>query len=84
MKLFLQAIGASIAIHLVYFAGVILWGYFKTKNYEPDVAGAWNQVETLQTEVAFGWAGSSVLFLFTILGVALVSGLVVGLYKRFR
>jgi hypothetical protein len=47
MKLFFQAIGAAVAIHFLYFAGGMVVGYIKTKNYQPDVAGAWNQVETL-------------------------------------
>jgi hypothetical protein len=83
MKLFLQAIGASVAIHFLYFAGRMLVGYIKTKNYQPEVAGAWNQVETLQTQLAFGSTGSPLLFLFTFLAVTMISGIIIFSYKKF-
>ncbi len=62
MKLFLQAIGASVVIHFLYFASGMLVGYIKTINYEPDVEGALDQLDTLQTQAAFGNTGSPFMF----------------------
>lgn len=83
MKLFLQAISISALIHILYFTGVLLVGYIKTKNYQPDVEGGWGQVDMLQTQVAFGYTGSPFMFLFTFSAVALVSGIIISLYKKF-
>ncbi len=82
MKLFIQAISASVVIHFLYFAGVLLVGYIKTKNYQPDVKGAWDQVDTLQTQVAFGYTGSPFLFLFTFLAVAMITGMIIFSFKK--
>ncbi|MBT2679263.1 hypothetical protein J7E38_09630 [Bacillus sp. ISL-35] len=82
MKLFLQAISASVVIHFLYFAGVMFVGYIKTKNYQPDVTGAWDQVDPLQTQVAFGYNGSPFLFLFTFLAVAMISGMIIFSFKK--
>lgn len=83
MKLFLQATSVSFIIHLLYLAGGMLVGYIKTKNYEPDVEGAWGQVDMLQTQVAFGYTGSPFMFLFTFLAIALISGIIISSYKKF-
>lgn len=82
MKLFIQAISASVVIHFLYFAGVLLVGYIKSNNYQPDVTGARNQVDTLQTQVAFGYTGSPFLFLFTFLEVALIIGMILFSFKK--
>ncbi|WHX42655.1 hypothetical protein QNH36_11220 [Mesobacillus sp. AQ2] len=83
MKLFLQATSVSFIIHLLYLAGGMLVGYIKTRNYEPNVAGAWDQTDILQTQVTFGYTGSPFMFLFTFLAVALVSGIIISSYKKF-
>lgn len=82
MKLFLQATSVSLIIHLLYLAAVLLVGYIKTKNYQPNVTGAWDQADTLQTQVAFGYTGSPFLFLFTFLAVALITGKILFSFKK--
>jgi hypothetical protein len=83
MKLFLQATSVSLIIHLLYLAGGMLVGFIKTKNYEPDVEGAWDQVDMLQTQVAFGYTASPFMLLLTFLAIALISGIIISSYKKF-
>ncbi|WP_260983553.1 hypothetical protein [Cytobacillus oceanisediminis] len=83
VKLYLHAIGVSFIIHLLYLTGGMLVGYIKTKIYEPDVEGSWGQVDMLQTQVAFGYTGSPLMFLFTFLAIALISGIILFAYKKF-
>lgn len=84
MKLFKQAAACSIAIHVIYFLGVLLIGYIKTMNYTPDIEGSWKSVNTLQNEVAFGVAGSPFLFIFTFIGITVFCEMVIVLYRRLR
>ncbi|QUW23085.1 hypothetical protein JSQ81_05825 [Sporosarcina sp. Marseille-Q4063] len=37
MRLVLQAFIGSIVIHVVYFVGMMLVGYIKTRNYKPEI-----------------------------------------------
>lgn len=82
MKLFIQAAIGSIAIHFIYFVGMLLIGYIKTMNYTPDIEGSWESVDMLQNEVAFGMTGSPFFFLFTFIGVTLFCQLVIVLYRK--
>ncbi|MEK3995926.1 hypothetical protein MKY29_14315 [Psychrobacillus sp. FSL K6-2365] len=82
MKLVLQAIIGSIVIHVVYSMGMMLVGYIKTRNYKPDFASAWDNVETLQSEVVFSKVSSPFLYLFTFLGVAVICGIIIFSYKK--
>ncbi|KAF0995480.1 hypothetical protein [Geobacillus sp. TFV-3] len=84
MKTVIQALLISLVVHIVYFAATIGIGYWKTKLYKPDVANAWEHVDMLQNEVVFGQAGSSVVYLFSFVGVAMISGLVLYVYKMAR
>lgn len=84
MKLFIQAAIGSIAIHVLYFVSILVIGYIKTLNYTPDIEGAWNNVDTLQNEVAFGMTGSPFFFLFTFIGVTLFSELLIVLYRKAK
>ncbi|MCK1999716.1 hypothetical protein MPH47_21240 [Psychrobacillus psychrodurans] len=82
MKLVLQAIIGSIVIHVVYSMGMMLVGYIKTRNYKPDFSSAWDNVETLQSEVVFSKVSSPFLYLFTFLGVAVICGIIIFTYKK--
>jgi len=82
VKLVLQAIIGSIVIHVVYSMGMMLVGYIKTKNYKPDFASAWDNVETLQSEVVFSKGSSPFLYLLTFLGVAVICGIIIFSYKK--
>lgn len=84
MKLFIQAAIASIAIHIIYFVGILLIGYIKTMNFTPDIEGSWESVHPLQNEVAFGMTGSPVFFLFTFLGVTVFFEVLITAYGRLR
>ncbi len=82
MKVVLQAFIGSIAIHIVYLVGMMLVGYIKTRNYKPDIASAWNKVETHQSEVVFGKVNSPFLYLFTFIGVTVICGIIIFSYKK--
>ena len=84
MKLFIQAAIGSIAIHAIYFLGMLLIGYIQTMNYTPDIESSWKSVDPLQNEVAFGMTGSPFFFMFTFIGVAMVCGIVIVFYRRLR
>ena len=81
MMLFLQAFIGSIVIHVVYFFVMMLVGYIKTRNYKPDFASAWDNVETLQTEVVFSKVNSHFLYLFTFVGVAVLCGIIIKFFN---
>ena len=84
MKLVIQAFIVSIVIHLVYIFGSIGIGYIKTKFYKPDISGEWEKTDYLQNEVSFGMVGSPFFIVFTLLGIALICGVLIYLYKNFR
>lgn len=84
MKLFIQAAIGSIAIHVIYFVGILVLGYIKTVNYTPDITGTWNSVDPLQNEVAFGMTGSPFFFLFTFIGMTLFCEMVIVLYRKVK
>lgn len=72
MKLVLQALRVSIAIHIVYFVGMMLVGYIQTRNYKADFTSNWDNVAILQNEVVFSMAHSPFLYLITFVGVAVI------------
>ena len=82
IKTVIQAFISSVVIHLVYIVGQMLVGYIKTRNYKPDVAYAWDKRETLQNEVVFGKVNSPYLYLLTFIGVTVICGIVIFLYKK--
>ncbi|PUB08195.1 menaquinol-cytochrome c reductase cytochrome b subunit [Paenisporosarcina sp. OV554] len=73
---------SSIAVHVVYIVGMVLVGYIKTKNYKPDIASAWDEVETLRKEVVFVKVNSPFLYLFSFLGVAVICGIIIFSYRN--
>ncbi|MFL0366186.1 hypothetical protein ACH0BF_24655 [Pseudobacillus sp. 179-B 2D1 NHS] len=84
MKTFIQALFGSFIIHVIYILSPILIGYMKTRLYTPDVTNAFENVEYLQNEVAFGGIvkGSPWFLFISYLGVAIICGLVIILYKK--
>lgn len=77
MKVIFQAIIGSIAIHIVYLVGMMLVSFIRTRNYKPDFTSAWDNVETLQSEVVFSKDNSPFLYLFTFVGVAIFCGIII-------
>jgi hypothetical protein len=82
MKVILQALIGSVVIHIIYFVGMMFVSYLKTRNYKPDLANAWNNVETLQSEVVFGKVGSPLLYLITFIAVTVICGIFMFLYRK--
>ncbi|MCJ8008720.1 hypothetical protein ACFFF5_08900 [Lederbergia wuyishanensis] len=80
MKIFIQSLLASLALHLIYFGGTILYGYILTKNFTPNIE---NAVE-LDSEVAFGYAVDPRFLVFTFIGVALICGILIFSYKKSK
>ena len=77
MSLVLQALSGSIAIHIVYFVGMMLVGYIKTRNQKPNFTSVWDNVEALKSEVAYSKANTPFLYLFTFIGVAVICGIII-------
>jgi hypothetical protein len=82
MKVVLQAIIGSIVIHVIYIVGMVLVGYIKTRNYKPDIAVASDKVEILQNEVVLGKVISPGFVFLTFVGVAVICGFIIFLYKK--
>lgn len=84
MKVVLQAVIASVAIHVIFTLGMMLMGYIKTKNYKPNLAERWDDtVVVLQDEVVFGKVTSPVFGILSIMGVAVILGFIIFLSKKF-
>ena len=81
MMLFLQAFISSIIIHVVFFFAMMLAGYIKTRNYKPDISRAWDNVESLQSDVVFSKANTPFLYLFTFIGVAVLCGIIIKFFN---
>lgn len=82
MKTIILSLCVSFIVHLIYLLGTLGVAYYKTKNYTPNLENEWDNVETLQNEVAFGVAGNPLVFQFTFIGVALICGFIIISYKR--
>jgi hypothetical protein len=82
MKVLSKSILFSLVIHMIYFVGMMLVGYFKTKFYTPDIFKAWNDVHTLQSKAAFGFVYSPWIFLVSFIGIAIFSGVIIITYKK--
>ncbi|MEK5038660.1 hypothetical protein [Sporosarcina sp. FSL K6-3457] len=85
MKLVLQAVIGSIAIHVIFTVGLMVVGYIKTKNYKPNLAEKWDAtVVVLQDEVVFGKIISPSFGLLSIMGVAVILGFIIFTLKMGR
>ncbi len=62
---------------------MMLISYIRTRNYKPDFTRGWDNVEILQNEVSFSKANSSFLYLFTFVGIAIICGIIIFLYKTY-
>ncbi|GGA15415.1 hypothetical protein [Psychrobacillus lasiicapitis] len=82
MRIILQAFIGSIMIHLIYTAYTIINGYIKTKFYNPDMQNAWETVDVLQNEVAFGMIMSPYFFLYSILILTVICAIILFLYEK--
>lgn len=83
MKIVLQAFVGSIIIHVIYIVCTMLVGYIKTKYYKPDISNAWNKVDTLKSEVGFGMVISPFFYSFSLLGIAVICGIILFSYEKF-
>lgn len=78
MKVVLQAVIGSVAIHVIFTVGMQVVGYIKTKNYKPNLAERCDDtVVDLQDEVVFGKITSPVFGLLSIMGVAVILGFII-------
>lgn len=75
MKTIIQSFIISFVVHFLVIGGTLLFGYVKTKKYKPVITNQGENVEILHQEVAFGVGGSPLFLLFTFIGFALISGL---------
>jgi len=82
LKIIVNALIGSAALHILYLAAVLAAGYVKTVTHKPSMAEAWGEVDVLQNEIAFGTAASPFLFLGTFLGLSVVCGLILYAYQK--
>jgi hypothetical protein len=81
MKTVLQAVIASIILHIIYILSIIGIGYIKTIYYKPDMQG---EVYLLQNEVAFGTVISPYAYIISLLGVSIICASIIFLYKKIK
>ena len=84
MKMIIQALLASLLIHVVYIISMISIGYFQTKAYVPGNAIAFHKVDMLQNEVAFGVVVSPLFGVLSFIGVAAACRIAFHLYKKWN
>jgi hypothetical protein len=83
LKVVIQAIFCSIAIHMVYFIGTMIIGYIRTKRYVPDMEAAWNNVNNLPNRITISAPTISPAFYFlSLVIVAILCGLIIFFSKR--
>lgn len=82
MKILLQAFIGSIILHVMYIVCTMFAGFIKTKFYQPDISSAWEKVGTLQNEVSFGMVTSPFFHINTLVGVAVICGIILFSYKK--
>jgi hypothetical protein len=58
--------------------------YFKTTNFEPDIANTWENVDILQNEVAFGLVVSPSFVFLSFIVVAVSCGFIVSFFQKRR
>jgi hypothetical protein len=84
MKIVLQALLGSLFLHVVYFLSTMAIGYVKTRHFKPDLGAKWENVTTLQNEVAFSMVISPVTYLVTLIVVAGICGIILVTIKTRR
>ncbi|WP_281884912.1 hypothetical protein [Paenibacillus sp. YYML68] len=52
-----QAVIFSTVMVVLYYAAVIGWSYYTTRQYVPDIVNAYESVDHMQQKVAFGVVG---------------------------
>jgi len=82
LKTIILSLCISFVVHLIYLIGTLVIAYIKTKNYTPNLENNWENVGTLQNEVAFGAAGNPLVFLLTFIGVAFICGFIILSYEK--
>lgn len=83
MKVIIQVIFCTIAIHIVYFISTMIIGYIRTKRYVPDMEAAWNNVDNLPNRIIIRAPTISPAFYFlSLVIVAILCGLIIFLSKR--
>jgi quinol-cytochrome oxidoreductase complex cytochrome b subunit len=58
-RIFVQSVVLSLIVHIAFFLGNILIGYYQTMMYVPDIVNAYENVKYLQNEVEFGVINNS-------------------------
>ncbi|RSD29077.1 hypothetical protein [Mesobacillus subterraneus] len=75
MRIIKPALAISVIIHLLYFIGILLYGYIQTKLYQPELNG-WENLHFLQSEVAFGMTNAPVPIVFSVVIFSFIIALI--------
>ncbi|MGG7620568.1 hypothetical protein [Bacillus coreaensis] len=81
MKTVLQAVLASIILHIIYILNTIGIGYLKTMYYKPNLQG---EGYLLQNEVVFVMVISPYIYLISLLGVSISCASIIVFYKKIK
>ncbi|MDN7228003.1 hypothetical protein QWY15_11905 [Planococcus sp. N064] len=84
MKIIFQAFLASTILHAIYFLTTMAVGYVKTALYRPNMVDAWQNTETLQSEVAFGSTHSPWFHIATFLSVSFICWVILFACKKIN
>ncbi|KHF40642.1 hypothetical protein LQ50_07475 [Halalkalibacter okhensis] len=77
------SLSLSVIIHLLYFLGVMAFGYYQTVTYMPDILASYENTNYLQNEVAFGVVGNPLIYFVTFFFLTIVCfAILFGLKKR--
>lgn len=86
MKLILQGALISCLLHILYFVGNILIGFWKTSTFEPEIINSFENVTMLQNEVVIGTVreGFPYMYIFTFIGATIVCSILLYVLKKRR
>jgi len=82
MRILSKAMVYSLILHVIYFISMGLYGLIKTTMFQPDIMEKWNDTNTLQQEVTFGFVFSPVYYIASFLGVTLLLGILLWFIEK--
>lgn len=74
----------SLGLHLIYLFNSAIVGFIKTWNYKPEMDKDFGNVQPLSEEIAFGSTGSSLFFIISFIGMALLFTLIIYCYQKLN
>lgn len=82
MRLLIQAIIFSVLIHLIYLSGNLIYGWYLTYYYIPDVVKEYENVTYLQNEVVFGYVIRPFSYVVSFVLLTIIGVVVIVVWKK--